>query len=198
MFELKFDSSVFEQKAKQLQGALDQVPFALSQALNEAVKNTRQVLVQSTWPTHVKQRNAAFIGRALRTKFASKRNLRVEIYDDLGRASLSLHADGGVKRARKRLAIPPGGSVTRTGRGVRKNQTPRAIIDRTPKRALRVTPKGIFVGKDGRLQLKYAFKAQAKQPADVPFRDDFETVMRAELRVSFPAALARAMKSRRT
>jgi hypothetical protein len=197
MFEVKFDQAVFERKAKQLQGALDQVPFALSQALNAAVKNARQVLVLNTWPSHVTQRNASFIGRALRTEFSTKRNLRVEIYDDLGRASLSLHADGGVKRAKKRLAIPPGGTVTRTGRGVRKNQTPRSIIDRTPKRALRVTPQGIFVGKGGRLQLKYAFKQQARQPADVPFRDDFETTMRAELRVSFPAALARAMKSRR-
>lgn len=197
MFDLKFGLGAFERKPKQLDGAIDQVPFALSLALNQAVQNARQALVLNTWPSHVKQRNASFIGRALRTKFATKHNLKVEIYDDLGRASLSLHADGGVKRAKKRLAIPPPGTVTRTGHGVRKNQTPRAIIDRTPKRALRITPRGIFVGKDGRLQLKYAFKGHARQPADVPFRDDFETVMRAELRVSFPAALARAMKSRR-
>ena len=54
--------------------------------------------------------------------------------------------------AKRRLAIPPVGIVRRTSRGVSASQTPRAIIDRTPKRALRLNATGIFAGRDGRRQ----------------------------------------------
>jgi hypothetical protein len=42
-----------------------------------------------------------------------------------------------------------------------------------------------------------AFKVNASQPADVPFTDDFRHAMTVERRTSFPAAMARAMGSRR-
>ena len=106
MFELHFDMRDFELKARDIAAAIDQVPYALSLAMNQAAINARQVLVRNTWPMHVQQRNAAFIGRALRTKFASKHDLAIEIYDDLGRAGLRLHAKGGTKYPRTRLAIP--------------------------------------------------------------------------------------------
>jgi hypothetical protein len=198
MFEFKFNMVDMECQAKTLNGAMDQAPFALSLALNDAVKNARQVLVQDTWPHHVSQRNSSFIGRALRTNFAVKNNLRVEIYDDLGRANLKLHASGGTERPRNgRFAIPPKGSVVRGARGVRKSQQPAAIIARTPKRALRVTSRGIFVGEVGKLKLKYSLLASAIQPADVPFQEVFEDAMRNGVRTSFPAAMTRAMSSRR-
>src|SRR5262249_19073469 len=139
----------------------------------------------------------AFMGRALRVKFSSKRDLTVELYDSLGRAHLTLHAHGGVKGAQRRLAIPPRGAVVRTAHGVEKGQRPRALIARTAKRALRITPQGIYVGKGGRLHLMYAFKQSARQPADVPFERDFAATMTRELRISFPAAVARAMRTRR-
>jgi hypothetical protein len=200
MLELRFNTFDFEMRARELEGAIDQVPYALALTLNRAAQNTRRVLIESTWPTHVQQRNSSFIGRALRTKWATKANLVVEIYDDLGRANLVLHAKGGVRvphGGRSRLAIPPDGSVTRTGRGVRASQRPKAIIAKTPKRALRITSKGIFVGEGGRLHLKYAFKQSAEVPRDVPFYDDFRSTMAIELRTSFAAAMARAMKGRR-
>lgn len=197
MFELRFDMSDFERKAEQIQGAIDQAPYALSLAMNQAAVNTRQVLVRSTWPSHVQQRNAAFIGRALRTKWATKHDLAVEIYDDLGRAHLKLHAVGGAKYPRSRFAVPNLTEVKRTSSGVSKSQTPRAIIARTPKRALRITSKGIFIAKGGRLRLMYTFKNMTPQPKDVPFYEDFQTVMAAELRTSFASAMARAMKGRR-
>lgn len=197
MIDLEIDCRAFERRAKELHAQIDQVPYALALAMNVAVKNTRQVLVQDTWPSHVTQRNTGFIGRALRTNFANKRNLRVEIYDSLGRAHLMLHDVGGTKQAKGRLAIPPPGAVSRSSSGVRKSQRPRAIILSTPKRALRITDKGIFVGKGGRLHLMYAFKTSASQPADVPFDQDFREAMTVELRTSFPAALAKAMASRR-
>jgi len=197
MIDLQIDCGAFERRAKLLHAQIDQVPYALALVMNRGAKNTRQALIQDTWPSHVTQRNQGFIGRALRTSFASKRNLRIEIYDSLGRAHLKLHDVGGTKRAKGRLAIPPTGVVTRTSSGVRKNQRPHAIVVNTPARALRITAKGIFVGKGGRLQLMYAFKSSASQPADVPFDEDFRRAMTVELRTSFPAALATAMRSRR-
>jgi hypothetical protein len=199
MIELQLDLSDFEKQARRLGGAIDQVPFALSLALNQAATNARRVLVQDTWPQHVTQRNSNFIGWSLRTIFSTKHTLRVEIYDQTPdqRAHLKLHAVGGTKTARKRLAIPPKGSVVRTARGVRKDQKPAAIIARTPKRALRITARGILVGVGGKLVLKYLFRQSVQQPADVPFEDAFQDAILHDVHTSFPAAMMRAMRGRR-
>jgi hypothetical protein len=197
MIDIEIDCRAFERRAKELHAAIDQVPYALALAMNQAARNTRQILVRETWPSHVTQRNTSFIGRALQTNFANKRNLRIEIYDSLGRAHLKLHDVGGDKSAKGKFAIPVTGSIARTARGVSKSKRPHALIVNTPKRALRITDKGIFVAKGGRLHLMYAFKASTEQPADVPFDKDFREAMTIELRTSFPAALARAMGSRR-
>jgi hypothetical protein len=194
---IEFDMSAFERRAKELRADIEQVPYALALAMNQAAKNTRQVLVKDTWPTHVTQRNSNFIGRALRTNFASKRNLQVEIFDSLGRAHLKLHDTGGDKSAKGRFAIPVTGQIKRTSKGVAKSKTPHALVLNTPKRALRITEKGIFVGKGGRLTLMYSFKRSTQQPADVPFDQEFRDAMTVELRTSFPAALSKAMASRR-
>lgn len=201
MFNLTLRLDDFERKARDLQAARDQVPFALSLAMNQAALKTREHLIEDTWPQHVTQRNATFIHRALRTEFSTKRDLAIAIYDDLGRAGLKLHADGGAKQPRHRaLAIPPAGSrprESRGARGVRKSLRPGAIIASTPKRALRITSKGLFVGQGGRLHLMYAFKPSAAQPADVPFRQDFARWFTAQVELLFPAAMAKAMSTRR-
>ena len=199
---LSFDFSTWERAARQLGADLEQVPFALSVALNDAVKATRLHLTDETWPQHVQVRNRGFARAALRVQqYANKRNLTVvlgENPDLQGRGNLGLQARGGTKQARRgKLAIPLPGTVVRTGRGVRASQRPAAIIARTPKRALRVTPRGILVGKNGRLELKYTLVQQARQPADVPLDADFAHYMERELRLSLPAAVARAMKTKR-
>jgi hypothetical protein len=197
MIDLKLDVDTFIAKAKQIDGAISQLPFALAQSMNTAAFNTRAKLIGDTWPSHVQQRNRTFIRAALRVARANKNNLRVEIQDVLGRGSLILHARGGTKAARGRLAIPPAGSVTRTARGVRASQKPAAIIAKTPKRALRITPRGIFVGQGGRLHLKYSFRPSASVSADVPFDEEFQRMMREEINRAFPLALAFAMASAR-
>jgi hypothetical protein len=195
---IEFDMSVFERKANELRRQIEQVPYALADAMNKAAANTRNVLVQDTWPSHVTQRNAGFIGRALRRgSKATQRNLQVEIYDSLGRAHLKLHDAGGEKTARGKFAIPVPGAIKRTSRGVSKNKRPSMIIANTPKRALRITDRGIFVGKGGRLQMLYAFRARTAQPADVPFHEVFRDTMTVELRTSFAAAVELALKPRR-
>ena len=70
------------------------------------------------------------------------------------------------------------------------------MIARTPKRALRITRKGIFVGENGRLKLKYVFAPAAQISKDVPFYEDFERVMRQEIAAAFPGAMKRAMQTR--
>ncbi|MCX5496449.1 hypothetical protein OSH11_17210 [Kaistia dalseonensis] len=182
--------------ADRLGGAVDQLPFALANALTAAAFTTRAFLVDDVWPRHVEQRNKRFISASLRIDKATKRNLSVSIFDNLGRGHLALHAKGGTKQAKKRLAIPATGAVRRSGKGVRKSETPYAIRAMTPARALRVLPHGIFVGKGGRLHLVYSFKQSAHQPEDVPFFESFQRVMRAELKAGFSASLKNAMATR--
>lgn len=200
MFELKLDLFDFERKAHQIGGAIDQVPFALSRSLNQAADNARTLLVQDTWPRSVTVRNRGFLRWALHIVYSTKTQLSVEINDERaqGRGHLALHAKGGTKRARNRLAIPPQGTVTRTSSGVRRSQRPAAIIAKTPKRALRITPRGIFVGVRGQgLTLKYLFRRSVEQPADVPFEDAFRDAIRRDAAASFPAEMKKAMLTRR-
>jgi hypothetical protein len=188
----------FLAKAKELDAAADQVPYAISRALNTAVQNTRRILADVTWPTAVEVHNPGFIRRALRTRFSTKTDLRVSIYDDLHRANLAGHAYGDTKTPRgAHLAIPRKGLFPRGSSGIAKGNRPHALIARTPKRALRITDRGIFIGEGGRLRLQYFFKSSARQPADVKFEEDFKESMVNEVRTSFPAAIAQAMKTRK-
>ncbi|MCD0417273.1 hypothetical protein LOC51_08605 [Rubrivivax sp. JA1024] len=199
MLEVKFDFSDFERKARELGAVADQIPFALANAMTAAAFKTRDVLVNETWPAHVEARNRSFIRRALRIEKAIKRDLQVEIYDDLGRGNLKLHAKGGTRVAQRRnLAIPPSGTAQRkSGGAIKAGALPKALVAKTPKRALRITPKGIFVGEGGRLRLKYALKQSAQINKDVPFYEDFQRVMRQEIARAFPTTMRNAMKTRR-
>src|SRR5712671_1061833 len=154
MFELKFDVSAFERKAVELNAALDQVPYALSLALNQAVTNARKVLINDTWPSHVQMRNPSFLRGALRLKFSTKRDLRAEVYDALGRGNLEAHAHGGKVRPKQArvFAVPLPGAVRRTAKGVRSSDLPRNL------RNAFVTPKGVFQRlRGGGLRKVYSF-----------------------------------------
>ncbi len=196
MFEIKFDVSEFERRTKQLEGALDQMPFALALALTEAANITKQALVDE-WPLHITQRNPSFIKRALQVKPATKHDLRVEINDSLGRANLELHADGGIERAKSKFAIPV--NVQRGAQGVPRSKAPRSLANSFVA-DLRGKGAAVWVryGRKGRrLRLMYVLRALVPVSKDVPFRETFASSMMRELRRSFPAAMARAMKTRR-
>lgn len=196
--EIRFNFDDFIKRAEALGAAADQVPYSLSRALNQAVQNTRRVLTEATWPSAMEIHNKGFIRRALRMKFSTKSDLRVSIYDDLHRANLAGHAYGGAKTPRgAHLAIPPKGLFARGASGIARGSRPRALVASTPKRALRITHKGIFIGEGGSLHLQYAFASSAQQPADVRFEEDFTTSMLNDVRTSFPAAMAGAMATRR-
>ncbi len=198
---LKFDLRDFERVARSLDAFADQVPFAMANALSSAAFKVREVLITDTWPEHVEVRNRNALRQALRVEKAKRKSLRVAITDtgpSAVRLNLKAHADGGVKKPiGRRLAVPLAGTVRRGARGVAKGERPRAIIDATPKRALRVTKRGIFVGAGGRLHMRYAFTPTAQIKPDVPFREDFERAMRGEVRRQFPTAIRRAMQTRR-
>lgn len=205
MVEIAFDASSFVREAQALGATLDQMPFIFSKVLNDAAFSTRQELIETTWPSAVEVHNSRFLGAALHINKATKGNLQVEIIDQLGRGNLALHAHGGTKQPRHRaLAIPPVGRFSRGARGIAKTQRPAGIIAAAVPgkkagtyRALRIIEKGMFLGAGGRLVLQYSFKSSAHQPVDVPFEADFRRSMIAEVNGRLPAAVRRAMTTRR-
>jgi hypothetical protein len=197
MIELRFDFGAFERMASDLAANLDQVPYAVSQALNQSAFGARAVLVQHTWPSSVTVRNRSFISAALRVEKAGKHNLRVAITESgrmKDRAHLALHAFGGVKRSKGNLAIPSR-AVRRGASGVVGSQLPRNLTRKVVRGD--AIYQAVGKGKASKLKLMYTLKPTARQPADVPFSEDFAVAMRNGMRTSFPQALARAMRTRR-
>lgn len=181
-----------------MRARVDQVPFAASRALNQAATETREYLINTTWPRGMTVRNASFMRVALWVNRATKQNLRVEIVDRLGRGNLALHASGGNLQARGRsLAIPLRTWVVRGSHGVREDMLLKAVIASATKRSLRITNSGVYIGQSGRLNLRYSFKPSARINKDVAFYSDFETQMKARMKTIFPQALSSAMASAR-
>jgi len=199
MFEPRFDWSAFDRRREALGAAADQMPFVLAGLLNDGAFKARQVWINQTWPSHVQQRNASFMNAALRAERADKRHLRVALQDRLGRDYLQRLAKGGIKRPvrSKKLGVPLKGWARLGPRGIAPSQKIQAIIANTPKRALRITPQGLFVGENGRLQLRYSFKQQVVQPKRVPFYEDWAYVMGESLRTGFADKMRAAMRTRK-
>jgi hypothetical protein len=193
-----FQTQEFLDLAQRFNAAADQLPYIVAGLLNNAAFEAKRVLSEATWPQHVVQRRSGFPAVAFRVEKASKQKLTVAVTDVLGVAHLSLHAKGGTKHARGRnIAIPLRSWVRRGPGGVPQRDRPRALIDRTPKRALRITPRGIFVGEGGRLNLRYSFRNTVPIKGTVPFLDDFKTVMSNSIRTNFQGKVAQAMGTRR-
>ncbi len=216
---LKFDFSDFDRAARQMGAFADQVPFAISKAMNDSVRIARQKIITETWPQHVTVRKPAFLAWALRTEFATKTKLWVEINDERanGRGHLALHDEGGIKVARGRLAIP-GKYVKRNGSGVVMGQRPRNLPNAFIKGDViyqRVGPKNpIYIKKNGKrgklggslgksangshvrgLRVMYVLRSSADIKADVPFHRDFERIMQAEIARAFPKRMEEAMRT---
>ncbi len=204
--EINFDAGEFIDKAKALGAAEDQLLYILARTLNDAAEKTRSYLIETTWPSSVKMRNASFIGAALTTRDAraTKSNLEVAIYDKLGRANLALHAKGGTRTAKgSNIAVPSSTNVTRTARGaVRTDQRPRNlarsfrkgqfIFQVARQKRTKKSPEG------GRLRLMYTLKSRVPIKQDVPFHRDFTDTMRQSILEALPDNVARAMATRRS
>lgn len=199
MIVLSLDMRDIERVASDLRASRDQIPYAMSRALNDSLRIARNVIVKETWPQHVDVFAASFMNSHLRMVFSTKSALTAAIVETPSSVSMQRLAEGGTKQptTAKELAIPPLGEDTRERTSHGRKITPRMVIQRTPKRALRITAKGIFVGSGGRLHLKYAFKPRANQPKHVPFYQDFQRVMSTSLNALLPGYLNLAMQTRR-
>jgi hypothetical protein len=195
---IDFNIKDFIAAADRMKAAHDQLPFVISNLLNDGAFKTRQVLVEQTWPAHVQVRNARFINAALHIDKASKHNLEVAIVDRIGHGHLQAHAKGGTKRVSGPTVAIPNQSVIRLGaHGVRAPDRPAALIARTPKRAMRITNNMMMIGRGGRLVLQYLFRPSVNIKKDVPFYEDFNYTMSNAIRTGFADAMSRAMATRR-
>lgn len=196
---LSFDFGDFERVAARMMAAADQIPFALAGSLNEASNLARRELIEQTWPSHMQVRNARFMAAALTTKGtrATKKNLRVEIYDRLGRGSLALHEQGGVKRPRGASLAIPSKSLqgSRNSKGIPAGLRPKAL-PQSFRKGDAIYQRTGGKGKSRGLKLMYTLKPGARITADVPFHQDFETVMRREVGRAFGPRLWAAMATR--
>lgn len=195
MIDIQFNMSEFQKAAQSMGAALDQVPFALSQAMNDAVKAARRTIVFETWPRSVSVRNRSFMNATMRMEFADKRNLRVSLFETLKRGHLAEHARGGSKQARGRLAIP--GTIVKRSRGAQ--GVPGALRPQALPNAFR---KGDAIYQrdakhGGRLKLMYVLKPSATIRKDFPAYETFAEIMGREMRRLFPEKVRAAMKTRR-
>lgn len=191
---LTFDLSAFERQAARIGGMADQIPFAISRALNDAAYSTETRLATDTWAKHTANRDKNFLKAMLNVEKASKGKLRVALYDERKRGHLAEHANGGVVRGRGNLSIPTA-RVARGPRGIQPSQKPRDL-----KRSVR---KGDLIfqatgkGKDQRLQLMFKLQPSYRIKRDVPLVEDFRRFMGEEVQKAFPKAMAQAMRTRR-
>lgn len=197
MFELKIDGAPFEEQVRKMEAAMDQMPFALSRALNDSADDAYNFIIDQTWPKAVTVRSPGFMRWALRTKFSTKYDLSIEVFDNTSdqRAHLALHAEGGIKTPHKgHLAIPTN-NVDRTAAGVVQDQRPANLAGKV------VVGNKIYQrvgkGKNSQLKLMYVLAKSAKQPMDVPFKADFQSVIQQSAAQHFIPRMKEAMGSRR-
>ncbi|MBP0578997.1 hypothetical protein J8I29_06750 [Labrys sp. LIt4] len=190
---LKFDFSAFQKMADRLKVAEQQLPFALSRALNESAFVARSTLIDD-WPGRVESKNSRFLGWALGVEKATKHNLTVTISDERagGRTLLKGLADGGTHTGQGRLAVPVAGQ-RRGARGIVPSQRPRNL-----KQAFRrgdAVYAVIGKGSKKRLKLMYVLKPSVAVPKRVPFRQTFNEVMTREMQQRAPRLMLEAMRT---
>jgi hypothetical protein len=200
--QITVDMKEVEALAERLKVAVSEIPYAMSRSLDAALFDIRQQFIDETWPAHVQVRNPSFLRHVLRVETSNKQNLRGAIKEVEETSNpLITHAKGGTRRpARgKDFAIPASdyakGKMTQ--RGLRASARIRALIAHTPKRALRITKRGVFIGEHGRLKLVFSFKPQIQMKADVPFYQVFEQEVRKRFWDKLPEWLVRAMATRK-
>jgi hypothetical protein len=195
VFKIELDYSELEAAAVRIGASADQVPYALSLALNRAADVTRNLLIKTTWPQHVHQRNASFIAASLTTRDAraSKTSLAVELYDKLARGNLVMQSKGGTRSPQggSNLAVPAS-SVPKGARGV-----PSRLRPKNMPTAFRKGDVLYARDKKGKLTLLYVLKHQTKIPKRVPFYEDYAMSMSRELVRTIPMAVEKAMATRR-
>ncbi len=203
MITLQFDLRAFKDKARQMGVfADDQLPYAISRTLNDTMRLDVQPQVSGpTWASAFKVRNKGLPKASLglsRSRILSNKHQRpwtAGVQDALGKANLGVHATGGARpKPGPRLAIPnQRGRVQLHARG--RKPWARQVPKMVPKRALRVTRGGIFVGEGGRLHAVYWFRPAAKLSKRFQFYRDFQKKTERGLAERFPRHLQAAVAS---
>jgi hypothetical protein len=194
---LTIDTREFERKAEELGATADQMDFILSFALNKAAIEARSQLVERTWPKAIKQRNPTFIKAALRIEFSKKSDLTVSIYDRLQRAQLKRHAEGGTKLPKGRNLAIPTRNVRVGAHGVAKRMRPKNLPkDKTFVKNGKILQR-VGGTKSKKVKVLYILKPSVHIKKDVPFYADFNSTIRKSLLDNLPAAVTRAMSTRR-
>jgi hypothetical protein len=195
--DVRLYSEDYERLTRQMDAAYDQMPFALSLALNDALFETKQVLTDATWPRSVTVRNSHFLDWALHIEKATKENLSGAIYDSTPdqRAHLKMHADSGTKAPKGANLAIPSRNVDRSGDGrIRTSEKPLNL-----RNAVRIKDR-IYQyqgsGKHRKLVFMYSLKPSVNIKADVPFRSDFSDAMRESTERHFVPRMMQAMRTR--
>jgi hypothetical protein len=186
----------FLKEAQAIGATADQLPFIMSLSLNRAVKSTRDYLVKTTWPQSVTVRNPNFISNALHIEWSDKYNLSVSIYDQLGRASLKAHAEGGIKVPKGRdIAIPNKRNVRLGPHGVPSSEKPHNLRKgfRSADRIYQVVGRG----KGRFLKPMYILRPKVNIKKDVPFHEDFREQITQNINDELPGAVIDAMRTAR-
>lgn len=173
----------------------NQLPFAMSQALNDAAFAVRKDTIERVWPTSITQRNPAFMKAMLMPirgdNRATKRRLRSIVQNHpTGKRNkdyLQRLAVGGIKTANGRsLAIPAEDMPIRVRGGVSSRNRPRNLLDR-PK-AFRQMVGGQEMILERRTKKRYPLKRLyllEQQPAKVDQQFDFYQEAERTGRVAF-------------
>ena len=200
MVGLTFDTRDFQRYARRMDGLASQIPFAMAQALNASAEIVRGNDLPHAWAENISARDPNFIKAALSTRGtrATKRNIRVVIFDRIGRGNLLLHDRGGTRKPRgKAIAVPSAAlQGRRSGKGVPKGLRPRNLPATGPSGAFvkgDVLYQRVGKGKSRGLKLMYVLKPSVPIRADVPFHAAFATAMRRTMPIQYRLALRKAM-----
>lgn len=184
--DLSFDLREFKRAAKQFGAAADQVPFALSVALNDAAEETQEAETREIDASF--DRSTPFTRKAVGRTYAKKRSLRVEVFIKTIQAKyLGLEVEGGVRTPKKRALPVP-------GKGMKLNRYGNMPKGAVGKRAAKANtfvgkphgrdddlPAGIWQRTKKGLKLLVLFTDKQTYRPRYDFYGKFETAMRREL-----------------
>lgn len=199
MIELRVETNIGQLLAFLEDVREDQLPFALSLALNRTATLARDE-VRAQLPRRFTIRKAGVV-RGFRVKPSAKRQWpRLEAQVGTVDAFWTLQETGGTKRAQGggNLAIPTG-LVRRTKRGlISKAQRPRALIAagraRKAEDTIRATPKR---GPVGPASILYLLRRSAQIDPALGLRETVAEVVERELGPEFRRAMGEAIASAR-
>lgn len=178
----------------------EQVPFAMSKAMNETAMDIRNHIVKSVWQTSVNVKQRYFAGRAFRVRWSQKRDLVAAVYADPSRVNPAgieaiKRVEEGIRHYPFRgryLAVPTFKALTPTGR-VKK--VAREALDETNRRTFVADRVGRgpaiwYRNPNGTLDMLFILKPSVPTPRVFPFGHEALRLAR----LTWPGNIFRAVK----